>query len=61
MIRFLIDEKCLDIERAKDELKIICGWSINSNMPILYTKKYFEEKANTSNLERISNEYISKR
>ncbi|MDT0676990.1 tyrosine-type recombinase/integrase [Autumnicola musiva] len=54
MLEFLIEIKKIDMERAKDELRIICGWSINSNMPNLYTKNYISKLANNHNQERIT-------
>jgi site-specific recombinase XerD len=56
-LKYLIETCQLDMERAKDELRTICGWSINSNMPSYYTKKYLSEKANRTNLERIDRVY----
>lgn len=53
MLKFLIEECDIDIERAKDELRVICGWSLNSNMPSYYTKKYLSDLANLANNKRL--------
>ncbi|MBL7760869.1 MAG: site-specific integrase [Sediminibacterium sp.] len=52
-LKFLIEERGVDMERAKDELRSVCGWTTNSNMPLHYAAKYINEKANEHNLERI--------
>ena len=54
MLSFLIEKKNIDMERAKDELRVICGWSLSSNMPSYYTRKYIQRIANKSNMERIN-------
>ena len=54
MLQFLLEVKGLDMERAKDELRNICGWSINSPMPNHYARKYIAMAANKHNLERIN-------
>ncbi|ECI3511506.1 site-specific integrase [Salmonella enterica subsp. arizonae] len=41
---------------AKDELRIIAGWSMNSKMPDLYAKRFISEQANAANLQRIAEE-----
>ena len=55
MLEFLIEQKNLDMERAKDELRVICGWSYNSNMPNYYAKKMISKMANRTNIKRILN------
>ena len=55
MILSLIETKKMEIERAKDEIRTVCEWTINSNIPVLYTKKYFQFLANNHNLERLKN------
>ncbi|HBV3592849.1 TPA: site-specific integrase [Klebsiella pneumoniae] len=41
---------------AKDELRLIAGWSLNSKMPDLYAKRFISEQANAANLQRIAEE-----
>ncbi|CAL2103049.1 putative Site-specific integrase [Tenacibaculum sp. 190130A14a] len=55
MLEFLIDKKDLDMERAKDELRVICGWSFNSNMPSYYARRMISKMANKTNMQRILN------
>lgn len=55
MLSYLIENKKMDMERAKDELRSICGWSMNSSMPIKYTRKYIHELSNKHNIERLLN------
>lgn len=56
-LRFLIDELKLDMERAKDELRVICGWNISSNMPIRYASRYISSKSNEHNMTRLRTAY----
>ncbi|WP_338378872.1 site-specific integrase [uncultured Flavobacterium sp.] len=56
MIMYLIEFRGLETERAKDELRLLCGWTNNSSMPILYTKKYFQKIANAHNLKRLNDD-----
>lgn len=56
-LKFLIEELNLDMERAKDELRMICGWNISSEMPIRYSSRYISSKANEHNITRINNAY----
>lgn len=53
----LIEVQGLEMERAKDQLRIIGGWSINSEMPSFYAKKYISRSANQYNLSRINNSF----
>jgi integrase len=41
------------MEEAKEELRIIGGWSMKSRMPDLYAKRFLSQQANTANLRRI--------
>ena len=41
------------MEEAKDELRLIGGWSPTSQMPDLYAKRFLSEQANTANIQRI--------
>ncbi|WP_047788770.1 tyrosine-type recombinase/integrase [Tenacibaculum mesophilum] len=58
MLAFLIEECNIDMERAKDELRTICGWSLNSEMPSYYTRKYLSTLANSANIKRLNNIYV---
>jgi hypothetical protein len=40
--------------RAKDELRTVCGWTIDSPMPLHYAAKYISRIANQHNLDRIA-------
>jgi hypothetical protein len=42
------------MERAKDELRAVCGWSVNSSMPVYYASRYISRIANQHNLARIA-------
>lgn len=53
MLEFLLEKKVVDMDRAKDELRTICGWSLTSHMPNLYAKNYITMLANQHNLDRI--------
>ncbi|WP_299317291.1 site-specific integrase [uncultured Maribacter sp.] len=57
MLNFLLEKKGIDMDRAKDELRIICGWSLNSRMPNLYAKNYIALLANQHNMDRIKTKY----
>lgn len=54
MLCYLLEVKSMEMERAKDELRNICGWSINSPMPNHYARRYIAMAANKHNLERIN-------
>jgi hypothetical protein len=41
------------MEEAKDELRLMGGWSPTSQMPDLYAKRFLSEQANTANIQRI--------
>ncbi|EHV4722840.1 site-specific integrase [Escherichia coli] len=41
------------MDEAKDELRLLGGWSHNSHMPDLYAKRFLSQQANTANLQRI--------
>jgi len=57
MLRFLLEVKEIDMDRAKDELRNICGWSATSPMPNLYARRYIALMANAHNLERINSSF----
>lgn len=59
-LKYLVEEKKIELERAKDELKQICGWKPSSRMPELYAGKYIWEKANSHNINRINDYYNGK-
>ena len=56
-LQYLIDVRQLDMARAKDELRSVCGWSIKSVMPLHYAGRYISRIANQHNLERIKTTY----
>lgn len=53
-LQYLIDVRHLDMARAKDELRAVCGWSMNSVMPLHYAGRYISRIANQHNLDRIA-------
>ncbi|MDR4950628.1 site-specific integrase [Chryseobacterium sp. ES2] len=59
-LKYLVEEKNIELERAKDELKQICGWKPSSRMPELYAGKYIWEIANSHNINRINDYYNGK-
>ncbi|OCA71946.1 hypothetical protein BBI01_07255 [Chryseobacterium artocarpi] len=60
-LKYLVEIKKIDLERAQDELKKICGWSPGSKMPQFYAGKYIWEKANQHNIERINKDYTNEK
>jgi integrase len=52
-LAYLIEVKHLDMERAKDELRTICGWSESSDMPQYYARRYIHNEANRHNAARV--------
>lgn len=56
-LKFLIENLNIDMERAKDELRTICGWSLTSSMPLRYASRFIRAKANEHNMNRINNSY----
>lgn len=42
------------MDKAKDELRLLGGWSHNSHMPDVYAKRFLSQQANTANLHRIA-------
>ncbi|KHT29589.1 site-specific integrase [Pectobacterium carotovorum] len=42
------------MNEAKDELRLLGGWSHNSHMPDIYAKRFLSQQANTANLHRIT-------
>lgn len=42
------------MDEAKDELRLLGGWSHNSHMPDVYAKRFLSQQANTANLHRIA-------
>lgn len=59
-LHFLIEIQKLDMENAKDELRMICGWSPSSNMPQRYANQYINSMANSHNEERIKKAFYEK-
>ena len=52
-LKYLIEVREMDMERAKDHLRAVCGWSPGSNMPTHYAGKYISLEANEHNINRI--------
>ncbi|MFJ3046779.1 tyrosine-type recombinase/integrase [Herbaspirillum chlorophenolicum] len=52
-LQYLLEVKGCDMERAKDELRAICGWSNDSTMPQYYSRRYIHSLANLHNQNRI--------
>ncbi len=42
------------MEEAKNELRLLGGWSHNSHMPDVYAKRFLSQQANMANLHRIA-------
>ncbi|MBA0946541.1 site-specific integrase, partial [Escherichia coli] len=42
------------MSEAKDELRLLGGWSHNSRMPEFYARRFLSERANFSNVTRIA-------
>ncbi|MFK5764861.1 site-specific integrase [Escherichia coli] len=42
------------MEEAKNELRLLGGWSHNSHMPDVYAKRFLSQQANMANLNRIA-------
>lgn len=57
-MEFFIEEKKYDMNKAVEMLRKIGGWSIDSNMPLLYSNRYIAEKAGRLNKERMQNSMI---
>jgi integrase len=53
-LQYLIEVRHLDMARAKDELRAVCGWTIDSPMPLHYAGRYISNIANQHNLDRIT-------
>ncbi|WP_227521336.1 hypothetical protein [Raoultella sp. T31] len=41
------------MDEAKEALRLLGGWSIKSQMPDLYAKRFLSEQANAANIQRI--------
>jgi hypothetical protein len=44
------------LDEAKDELRKLGGWAIDSSIPNLYAARFIQEKANESNMLRLASE-----
>lgn len=44
------------MDEAKEKLRTMGGWSLNSRMPDLYAKRFLSEQANKSNIKRIQDD-----
>ena len=53
-LAYLVENRGLDLERAVDELRRVCGWSDTSAMPRRYASRYLAESANLHNAQRAS-------
>lgn len=42
------------MNEAKDELRLLGGWSHHSSMPDIYARRFLSQQANTANLHRIA-------
>lgn len=42
------------MEEAKEELRTVGGWSLKSQMPDSYSKRFLSQQANAANIQRIS-------
>lgn len=49
-----VDKTNVEIERATDELRYLCGWQLNSKMPQRYAAKWIAEQANQENQDRVN-------
>ena len=56
-LEYLIEVEKKDMERAKDELRMICGWNESSVMPAYYASRYIARVANEHNIKRVNNTY----
>jgi integrase len=52
-LAYMVDVRGFDMERAKDELRAICGWSITSPMPQHYSRRLINTQANRHNADRV--------
>lgn len=41
------------MDEAKEALRLLGGWSIKSQMPDLYAKRFLSEQANAANIQRL--------
>ncbi|EOH1342379.1 site-specific integrase [Citrobacter freundii] len=46
------------MEEAKEELRLMGGWSPKSQMPDFYARRFLSERANTANTQRIAQDNI---
>ncbi len=53
-LAYLVEKRGYDLERAMDELRRICGWSVTSAMPRRYAGRYLAESACRHNAQRTS-------
>lgn len=56
-LEYLVEQKKMTLEGAKDSLRKIGGWSDKSLMPSRYAKRFIVKAANTTNMERVANDY----
>lgn len=53
---YLVEEKKYSVDQAVEMLTKMGGWSIDSEMPLLYANRYLSERANSLNIERINSD-----
>lgn len=41
------------MDEVKEALRLLGGWSIKSQMPDLYAKRFLSEQANAANIQRL--------
>lgn len=53
-LEWCVDKNGITLEKALDELRQICGWSLTSKMPLRYGAKWITGQANTHNHSRVN-------
>ncbi|MCU6502423.1 site-specific integrase [Rugamonas sp. A1-17] len=49
-----VERTKVELERATDELRYLCGWQLNSKMPQRYAAKWIASQANQQNQARVN-------
>jgi integrase len=62
-LNWRIDQSQVELERALDELRHLCGWKLGSSMPQRYASKWMSAQANEHNQKRVTDawNYIRKK
>lgn len=55
-LKYLIEVEKQDMEFAKDNLRLMGGWSMTSEIPVYYANSYISNKANKINQNRVMKE-----